>query len=127
MIKRRLVNRQVALLVAVGLFLLIGYLYLRKGVYVCIVNNTQTVLKNINITYTGGALCVKELDSHTSYGKRINPSGEANLKIEWFNLSGVKQSHIIDVYFEHNYRGSVEIVVGPNNRVSWTNKIKLPW
>ena len=52
-------------------------------------------------------------------------NGESHLELEWYEPSGVKQSHTIDVYFEHNYRGSVEIAVNPDNRVSWTDKIRL--
>jgi hypothetical protein len=115
----------IVIFIVVGILVFIGYLYQRKGVYVSITNNTQTFLKDVGVTYTGGTVRIKGLKPHESYGKRINPNGESHLELEWYESSGVKQSHTVDVYFEHNYRGSIEISIDPDNRVSWTDKTRL--
>jgi len=128
MSKRKLVSCWIAIFVAIGLFISIGYHYWTRGVYISITNNTQDVFKVINISYTGGIIRIAKLEPKTSYGQRINPIGESGLKLGWLDSSGVKQSQKIEVYFEHNYTGSVGIMIEAGNRVSVTNRIRLgPW
>ena len=125
MTERKMAGWWMVLLGAIGLLLLLVYIYWSKGVYVSIINNTQKVLEKVSIAYTGGTINIEKLEPHTSYGQYVNPASESHLELEWFEPSGVKQSHKIDVYFEHNYSGSIEITVDPNNRISWISKVRV--
>jgi hypothetical protein len=120
--KRKSISYLIAVFVAVGMLTSIGYRYWTRGVYINITNTTQNVLKDINIAYTGGVIHIANLESKTSYGQYINPTSESHLELEWLDSSGAKQSQEIGVYFEHNYAGSIEITIDPNNIVSWSHK-----
>jgi len=126
--KRKLVSYRILLLVALALLIASGYFYWTKGVYVSITNSTQNTLKHIDIIYSGGIIDIPELAPSTSCGQYINPDWESDLTLEWFDSSGAKHSHTIGEYIEHNYAGSVEITLEPDNKVSVTSKIRLmPW
>ena len=122
--KRKLVSCVIVL--SVALALATGYFYWTRGVYVSVNNNTQSTLKNLTITYQSGVIQIAALEPKMSYGRYINPIGESGLTLEWFDSLGAKHSHMnIEVYFEHNYAGSVEITVEPDNRVSVTDKVRV--
>lgn len=124
--KRKLVSCGIVL--SVALVLATGYFYWTRGVYVSVNNNTQSTLKNMDITYHGGVIQIATLEPKMSYGRYINPIGESDLTLEWFDSMGAKHSHMIEVYIEHNYAGSVEITVEPDNTVSVMDKVRsMPW
>ena len=126
MSKRKPVRCAIVLLIALVLLVATGYFYWTRGVYVSITNNTQSTLKDINISYVRGVVHVAALEPAASCARYVNPTGgDADLRLEWFEPSGAKHSHAIDVYIEHNYSGSVEITVEPGNRVSVTDKVRL--
>jgi hypothetical protein len=91
---------------------------------VVITNSSQYPLRNLRLQFTGGTISVENLEPSTSYGHYIRPTSESHLELEWRDSSGVRQFHNIDVYFEPNDRGSIEITIGPNNLVSWTHKTR---
>jgi len=101
-----------------GALILIGYYYGTSGVYVRITNNTQNPLAQVRVTYTGGTADIGVLMPKTSYGRRINPDGESHLELEWVDSSGERRSYS-NGYFEHNYRGRIDIVVEPNSDPTW--------
>ncbi|MHC4630879.1 MAG: hypothetical protein ACYS9C_06365 [Planctomycetota bacterium] len=124
--KRKLVSCGIVL--SVALALATGYFYWTRGVYVSVNNNTQSTLKNLDITYHGGVIKIGALELKISYGQYINPTHPTDLTLEWSDSMGAKHSHTIGVYIEPNNAGSVEITVEPENRVSVTDKVKFrPW
>ena len=123
--RKKLLSYLLILSIVIGLSLLTGYFYWTRGIYVAITNNTDSVLKNINIFYTGGVINIEELEPNNSYDKYINPTGESDLELEWNDSSRTRQSSTIDVYFEPNYSGSVEITIDPNNQVSCKDKTRI--
>jgi hypothetical protein len=126
MTRRKRIVYGIALMVFVGMMASVGYLHATRGVYVRVTNDTQSTLKHIDITYTGGVVHTTVLEPKASYGRRVNPAGESALKLEWLDSAGAKHSHWIDVYLEHDYRGTVEITVESDGRVSVIDRIKSP-
>ncbi len=126
MSRRKLVSYIVLLLVALGLLTPIGYLFLTRtrGVYLAATNNTSETLGPVEIIYTGGVIHIATLQPKTSYGRRVNPVGESWVKVKWVDSTGNEHSRATNVYIEPNYRGSLEIVIGPGNTVSWINKTR---
>ena len=128
--KRKLVSCGIVLSVVLALLIATEHFYRTRGVYVSVNNNTQSTLKNVVITYThaGGVIQIVALDPKMSYGKYIKPPHPGELTLEWSDSMGAKHSHMIEVYIEQGYAGSVEITVEPDNRVSATGKVGLmPW
>jgi hypothetical protein len=126
MSRRSLVGWGILGLVVFGPSFAIGYRHRTAGVYVEITNNTDSPLTQIDISYTGGVVRIPELKSKTSFGRRINPDGDSHLVVEWIDSSGQKHSSPVDVYFEHNYRGRIDISVEPDNTILSNDTIKLP-
>ena len=112
-------------LVVIGLLVLMAYLQWGRGVSVSVTNKTQNGLMDMKIYYTGGHISHPQLAPETSYRTHVNPNGESDLKIEWTDSLGVRQSHKIDVYFERNYAGSIKITVEPDNSVSVIDEVNL--
>jgi len=126
--KRKLVNRRIVLLAVFVLLIAVGYLYCKRGVYVSITNNTKSTLKEVDIAYEVGVIQIDALEPKMSYGRYINPTYSTGLTLKWCDSSGVKHSHDIGVYLQHNYSGSVEITVESDNSVVVTDKVRsLPW
>ncbi|MHC4172443.1 MAG: hypothetical protein ACYST5_05815 [Planctomycetota bacterium] len=123
--KRKLVSCGIVLSVALALLIATWHFYRTRGVYVSVNNNTQSTLKNMVITYTGGVIQIVALDPKMSYGKYIKPSHPGELTLEWSDSMGAKHSHMIGVYIEQGYAGSVEITVEPDNRVSVRDNVGL--
>jgi hypothetical protein len=125
MSQRKLIRYGIVPLTALTLFIAAGYYFWTRGVYVRITNSTQSTLKHIDVAYSGGVIHITELAPGASHGQYVNPSWESDLALEWSDSLGVRHSHTIGVYIEHNYAGNVEITVGPNNKVSVTDKVRL--
>ncbi len=99
MSKKRRVVYCVSLLAAFGLLGSAWHLLWTPGVYVSVVNTTESVVANVVLAYTGGAICIARLEPGERRGQRINPDGESHLHLTWLDPSGAMQSHRIDVYF----------------------------
>jgi len=126
MSKRSLAGWGILGLVVLGPSFAVGYHHWTAGVYVEITNDTDSPLTQIAITYTGGVVRIPELKPKTSYGRRINPDGDSHLVVEWVDSVGQRHSHYVDVYFEHKYRGRIDISVESGNMIRWTDTTKLP-
>ena len=127
MTKKKFIGYGIVFVIGLGLVVSIDYLHSSRGVYVSIANNTQGTLKHVDIAYTGGVIQIAAVEPKTSFGRRINPDSESHLELEWIDSSGVKHSHAVDVYFEHDYRGRIEITVEPADSVSVTDKTRISW
>ena len=87
-------------------------------------NDSPNILKNIDISYTGGSILIDKLEPHTSFSsKRVNPDGESHLILKWVDKDGKENQNIINVYFEPDYRGTIRITIDPDGKVSWDNHI----
>ena len=124
MTKKRQIIYWLTVFVIVGFLGLGGYHYLTRGIRVSITNNTNSVLKDVEISYTGGVVHITKLRPNELYSTYINPTGESHLELKWLEPSGKKHFHRIDVYFECDYTGSVTITVDPGYKVSWSDKIR---
>lgn len=125
MSKKGLIGWGILGLVVFGPSFAVGYRHWTAGVYVEITNNTDSPLTQIAITYTGGVVRIAELKPKTSSGRRVNPRGESHLVVEWVDSLGHRHSQRVDVYFETNYRGRIDITVEPDNTIVWTDVIRL--
>ncbi|MEN6336562.1 MAG: hypothetical protein ABFE01_20090 [Phycisphaerales bacterium] len=106
-------------LVVLGPAIAIGCWRWTAGVHVEITNRAGGALTQIDVAYSGGAIHISELKPGVSYGRRINPDGESHLELAWTDSAGEKHARKLDLYFEHNYRGRVDITVQADNRVTW--------
>ena len=117
------------LALSLGMVGLITWMLTHAGVTVKVTNATGTDISDLRIKFTGGLLTVSKLKHGESYSKRVNPNGESDLAVEFLDASGERRSSEIDVYFEGNFSGSVDITIGPKGKVEWKDTITtwMPW
>ena len=90
---------------------------------VAVVNAGLTPLTDLTVSYTGGRELIRELWPGESREFSINPSGESDVEISFADATGQSRSRKIDVYFEHNYRGRIEIRIDTTGKVALRNEI----
>jgi len=112
-------------MVIMGLFVYIHHTNTR-GVCVYINNDSNALLHDIKLIYTGGIKKTEIIKTGAKYKTYINPKSESDLRLRWKDNSGKQHSRQIDVYIEHNYRGQIKIKIDLEHRVSWTDNIKTP-
>jgi hypothetical protein len=85
---------------------------------VAVVNEGMTPITDLTVSYTGGRELLRELWPGESREFSINPSGESALEISFVDSSGHSRGRKIDVYFERNYRGRIDIKIDEAGKVS---------
>src|SRR5882762_1889348 len=98
-----------------------------RGVAVTVSNSTGDEITDLRIKFSGGIKSAPKLKSAESYTCKVNPKSESHLVVEFVDASGRQHSHEIDVYFERNYRGSVDITIRPSGKVEWKDRIEGPF
>ena len=85
---------------------------------VAVVNGGFTPLTDLTVSYTGGRELLRELWPGESREFTINPSGESDLEISFVDATGNIHGQRIDVYFERNYRGRIDIRIDATGKVT---------
>lgn len=96
-----------------------------KGVLVQIENKRSLSITDIIISYTGGDYGILELCPNQKHQTYICPTSESHIEIEFTDEKGNKKREKIEVYFESNYSGSVEIQISDTGAVNWKTRIKI--
>ena len=91
---------------------------LTSGVTVSVINATGGEVTNVQIEFTGGSKSFPKLKFGESLEIRVNPDGESDLVVRFADSSGKQFSANDIVYFEHNYRGTIHITIGPDGKVT---------
>ena len=94
------------------------------GVDVKITNASKGNVADLNVHFTGGLNVVPKLNSGEMCSLKVNPSAASHLTIAFVDSLGITRTNKIDVYFERNYRGVVDITINDGGSVSFTNRIK---
>lgn len=115
-------------ILGVVLIVVLYFTLFQKGITVVVNNDSSTEITEIKLKYTGDSIIVPVLSSKSSKKIRINATGESSLVLE-FRDPNTKEIRIqdLDVYFEKNYSGTIEISFDANGKLSWQNNIKLSW
>ena len=90
---------------------------------VAVVNEGLTPITDLTVSYTGGRELIRELWPGESREFPITPSRESALEIGFVDATGHSHSRKIDVYFEHSYRGRIDIRIDGAGKVSSFDKI----
>jgi len=83
-----------------------------------VVNEGLTPITDLAVSYRGGRELIRELWPGESREFSINPAGESDLEISFIDAAGLLHNRKIDVYFEHNYRGRMDIRIDATGKVS---------
>ena len=53
-----------------------------------------------------------------------NPTGARGITIEYRDGAGTSRSQWMNIYFEHNYGGTIDMTIGTNNEVTYKANIR---
>jgi len=95
------------------------------GVTVIVKNASGDEITNLHIKFTGGSKSSPALKSAESFQTKLNPTGSSHLVVEFTDSSGKQYSGKVDVYFERNYSGSIQITIEPGGKLTWKDKTKV--
>lgn len=111
----------VSLIAVLGL-LFAGWLAFPSDVVVRLHNASAGEISDIRVVFEGGAKTARQLKPGEFFKCRISPDGESDLEIEFVSASGVRQSANLDVYLDRYHRGSIEIAIQSDDKVSFEDK-----
>ena len=98
-----------------------------SGVKVIVINDTDVPVQEMRIIFNGGARYVPLVAPGRGVSVRINPVAESHLEAEFTQLPNSSRHEVIDVYLEHDYRGTVLLRVKKAGRIQYSKCIDLPW
>lgn len=98
---------------------------LTKGVFLTIKNNAHNNVYEIMVHYTGGHYQIPILTPDASTKRRINPTSESNISIEFKDHNGNKHSSLVDVYIESEHSGSLDVELNENGSITWKDDLKI--
>ena len=96
-----------------------------RGVTVTVNNASGGEIANLQVKFTGGSKTLPKLKSAESFVTQVNPIGESHLVVEFVDSSGKQHSVKVDVYFEHNYSGTIHVTIGRDGKVTWKDETKV--
>ncbi len=96
-----------------------------RGVTVMVNNASGGEITNLQVKFTGGSKSSPKLKPAESFETKVNPSGESHLVVEFVDSSGKQHSVNVDVYFEHNYSGTIHVTIEPDGNVTWKDETKV--
>lgn len=87
---------------------------------VVIKSGCEKEISEIKVEYTGGSFAVPSLAPNKTKAQLINPDGESTLILKFKDpFTNQTTSQDLDLYFERNYRGKIEITFDSNGKVNW--------
>jgi hypothetical protein len=95
------------------------------GVKVTVNNASGGQITNLQIKFTGGSRSAAKLKPSESFQTKVNPNGSSHLVVEFTDASGKQHSSNVDVYFERNYGGSIQVTIDPGGKVTWKDDVKV--
>jgi hypothetical protein len=90
---------------------------------VAVVNGGFTPITDMTVSYAGGRELLRELWPGESREFTINPSGESDLEISFVDATGHSHGRTIEVHFERNYSGRIDIRIDAAGNVSSHDEI----
>lgn len=115
----------VTTLLAVGGTALVSCKPSGAGVTVTVKNASGGEITNLQIKFTGGSKSSPKLKPAESFETKVNPNGSSHLVVEFADSSGKQHSAKLDVYFERNYSGTIQVTLEPDGKVTWKDDTKV--
>jgi hypothetical protein len=95
------------------------------GVKVCVKNDTDTTLNNVQVIFAGGVVTTTAITPGEQKIFDVLPTGESHLVLRFSDPLGQKHETPVDVYFESGYRGTITVTIDGRGTVSWKDDLKV--
>ena len=119
-------KRWVALLSALLVILVFGFLALRQNdIVVQVFNDTQTPLSNVDLTYTGGSIHLGTIPVKTMCEAVFAPVTDSAMVIEFTFEGGDHHRKPLDVYFTKGISGTMEIHVRDGGQITFKSALSV--
>ena len=99
------------------------FLPFSRGVIVDVTNEGSAPISNLKINFKGGNKTLSELGVGITHEFIVKPSGESDIDISFLDAKGNAHNCKVDVYFEANYQGRIDIKVDRLGNVTWKDDI----
>jgi hypothetical protein len=109
----------------VGIFIVLDFFL--TGIEVRITNNGPHAVTDLSLYYTGGVREARELGSRATRRFKIKSRSESALDVEFFDNTGKRHKHSVDVYLEPSDSGHIDIVIGDDYQIKWSMESKSFW
>lgn len=93
------------------------------GVKVDVTNEGSEPISDLKINFKGGNKTLSELGVGSTHEFIVKPSGESDIDISFLDSKGNARNYKVDVYFETNYQGRIDIKVDRLGNVTWKDDI----
>ncbi len=104
-----------------GLVGAFGFMWLRRGFLVIVANQSPNAIRDVKILFTGGEISLLEIKSGETRCVRVNPTSESDLRMNFTDVHGQRQTNPLNIYLEPGYMGWVKVkVVSESNVTSET-------
>ncbi len=111
----------VVVLILAGL----GVYWQSRQIYVVVVNASGVPLKNVSVSYTGGAMLTGWLEPGEKRRERIRPTGDTDLEIVVWDKDTVRHEQTGNVYFEAGAcRGTFTVTVYEGCAIEVTSDVR---
>jgi hypothetical protein len=101
--------------------------YHLNGVTVLVNNASAANLSSVEVRFAGGTNPLPRLGAGATFKSKVRPCRESALMLAFVDVDGRAHATEVDVYLEPGYGGSIEITVGRNAQVTWSNKSTTRW
>lgn len=101
------------------------FLPFSTGVLVNVTNEGSAPVSNLRISFTGGENTWAKLDPGRAQMFRIKPSGESDVTFSFVDALGNAHSQKVDVYFEKNYQGTIDVKIDRVSKITWQDDITV--
>ena len=102
-----------------------GVYWQSRQLYVVVANESDEVLKDVRVSYTGGSASTGRLEPGGSRKFRMHPTGESDLEIVVWDKDAARHEEKGDVSFGGGggYRGRFMVTVLPGGLVVVTSEL----
>jgi hypothetical protein len=95
------------------------------GLTVTVNNASGDEVTDVRLKFSGGSKTASKLMSAASFATKVNPDGSSHLVVEFADASGKQHSANLDVYFERQYKGTIQVTIQPDCRVTWNGETEV--
>jgi hypothetical protein len=97
----------------------------RPGVHVTVVNHGPQLLPTVVLAVTGRVHSLGDLGPGEATTRKVLPTGESDLQIEYTDDQGRRRRLKVDCYIESGYRGAMRVEFRDGRIVHVVNEVRV--
>jgi hypothetical protein len=103
----------------------IGYFVFAPGVRVTVRNTGQEMMRDVTVHVTGRAYAIGDLAAGGSRTRRVSPTSESHVEVEFTDEQSRRVRLVAGAYFEPGYRGQIDIEIRDGKVVAVKDEVRI--